>query len=67
LIFTNRELVGALKGMGDDNIICKYIDTNGNVVALVVDCVARQPRGGDGAISDICLVLRDGGQGCVKR
>jgi len=58
----------ALSDIGDDFIIGKYIDDDGKEIELVIDSIGHHKVHCDTEnMTCLCLNLRNGGQGCIKR
>ena len=62
MIRTSGELLKELARLGDDAIIIKLDE-----MEFVIDSIGHSIVYGDMNMTCLCLNIRDGGQGCVKR
>lgn len=65
MIRTSRTLASELARLQDDFLIVKYGD-----IELVIETIGRAKIHGDrdnDNMTCLCLIVRDGGQGCIKR
>lgn len=62
MIRTSGELVKELAKLGDDAIIIKLDE-----VEFVIDSIGHSRIYSDRNRTCLCLNIRDGGQGCIKR